>query len=70
MDQTLPESAEETRAEIEVFKLMKAQLDATRKGDRTDLAKVALREVERCNEWLADLERHLKRFGRRNHIAA
>lgn len=70
MDLETLKSAEQTRAEIEVFKLLKAQLDAIRRGDRRDLAKVAFRELERCDEWLDELETHLKRFGRRKHIAA
>lgn len=70
MDVKSLDSAEQTKAAIKVFTLLKAQLTAVRKGDRTDLAKVAIREIERCDQRLADLDRHLKRFGRRNTIPA
>lgn len=70
MDVKTLDSAEETRAAIEVFTLMRTQLHSIRKGDRTDLAKMAIREIERCDEELALLDRHLKRYGRRNTIPA
>lgn len=70
MDVKTLDSAEQTRAAIEVFTLMRTTLETVRRGDRKDLARVALLEVDRCDKELEQLERHLKRFGRRNHIAA
>lgn len=59
----LPESAEQTQAEIEFYTLIRTQCETVRKGERVDLCKVAIRETERCEELLRALTRHAKRFG-------
>lgn len=69
-DKTLPKTAGETQAEIELYTHIKTVCDAVRVSDRIDFCEVAVREIKRCDARLASLKKHMKRFSRRSQEKA
>lgn len=61
----MPGSAKEIAAEIEFLNLLRATAEAVRIGERVDLCKLAVAEIERCDARLIALKRNAKRCGER-----